>query len=188
MCIIFAPRDTLDTHTNKTRTTSVIYSQKTTDYSKKLYQKSAHHNVFFNTEKWDLYPYASPEGAGRMPLIGGDDLWLRNGTLGATMRLKAMSQVPQEITRHPNYTKQSKNKLEPESNNLDPYNYPPISKCAAIFTPTCDVRGRKEMWRARFCPNANTTSPNTTHKTKIHVYTSTDSRRSLHTYHGEKEV
>ena len=68
-CIVFAPLDTPDTpgtHTKKTRTTSVIYSQHTTDYSKILYHKSTHHDVFFSIEIRDINPCASPEGAKRL--------------------------------------------------------------------------------------------------------------------------
>ena len=95
---------------------------------------------------------------------------LRNGTLGAAMRLKALIQAPQEITRHPNSTKQSGNKPKLESSNPDPYNHPLIRKYVAAFPPAGDVRGRRGTRRALICMNANTASPNTTHKTCIEVF------------------
>ncbi len=81
-----------------------------------------YHEVFFNTERRDIHPYAShDEGAGRKPLRG--DYWrLQNGTLGAAMRLKALSQTPPKVTGHPKTSRQPKNKQKPEQNNQDPYN------------------------------------------------------------------
>jgi hypothetical protein len=90
LCILFAPRDYQDTHAEKTRTTSVIYPQRTTDYEKNEYHKYTYHGVFFNTERCDIYPYASPEGA-KLSMPRGVDRRLQNGTLGAVMRLKALS-------------------------------------------------------------------------------------------------
>jgi hypothetical protein len=52
--------------------------------------------VFLNTEKKDLHTYASLEGARRTP-PKGDEWLLRIGTLGAAMRLKALSQAPKDI-------------------------------------------------------------------------------------------
>ena len=72
LCIFFAPGDTPKTHTKKTRTISVIYSQQTTDYSKKVYHNFTHHNVFLNTEIRDICPYASFEGGKSLPPKGND--------------------------------------------------------------------------------------------------------------------
>jgi len=73
--------------------------------------------VFLNTDRRDLNPYASPEGAGRKPLRG-DEWRLQNGTLGAAMRLKTLSYAPKEITRHPMTTKQPKRNKKQKINNL----------------------------------------------------------------------
>ncbi len=89
MCIIFAPRDYPDTHAEKTRIISMIYSQRTTDYQKNEYQIYTHHGVFFNTKRRDIYPYASPEGA-KISVPKEVERRLKNGTLGAAMRLKAL--------------------------------------------------------------------------------------------------
>ena len=99
MCTFIAPRDIPDTHTNKTHITSVIYSHQATDCRKTIYQKPTHHNVFFNTEIRDVYPYGSPEGAKRLPRREND--WRqRKRTLGAAMRLHALRQAPPQITRN----------------------------------------------------------------------------------------
>ncbi len=112
LCILFAPRDTSDPSTKDTRKQIVIYLRQATEYSKENYLKTTHHNVFLNTEKRDLHPYASPEGARRTPLKGGE--WrLQNGALGAAIWLKALSQTPPEITRHPKTPLQLKNKHNP---------------------------------------------------------------------------
>ena len=68
MCILFAPRDTPYLPTKDTRRQIVIYLQQTTEYPNEKYHKLTHHDVFLNTEKRDLYPYASPDAAqgGRM--------------------------------------------------------------------------------------------------------------------------
>ena len=93
-----------------------------------------HHNVFFNTERIYMHPNASPEGAGRMP--PREDEWrFQNGTLGAAMRLKALSQAPPEITRHSKTSRQAKNKQNPKQNIHGPHNHP--HKCSGkAFLPS----------------------------------------------------
>jgi len=67
LCILFAPRDTPNTHTEKTRTTSVIsFTQKDPTKTGEN-KKYMHHKVFSNTQTWDHHPYASPEGPGTTP-------------------------------------------------------------------------------------------------------------------------
>jgi len=71
MCILFAPRDTPDTHTHEkdTHHRRDIFSTDRRLLNKTIHKIYASRSVF-NTEKRDLHPYASPEGAGRMPLRG----------------------------------------------------------------------------------------------------------------------
>ena len=85
-CTTFAPRDIPDTYANKTRITSVIHPQQATDCLKTINNKFTHHNVFFNTEIRDVYPYATLKGSKRLPPKGNDSRQ-RNDTLGAAIRL-----------------------------------------------------------------------------------------------------
>jgi hypothetical protein len=125
--IVCIPRHP-DTNTKKTRTISVIYSQQTNDYSKKVYHKPMHHNVFFNTEIRDIYPYASPEGGKRLP-PREDDSRQQKGTLGAAMRLHALSQALPKITGQPETPKQQKT-AENESKTTPT----PITPCPHVMS------------------------------------------------------
>ena len=165
----FAHRYMPDNHTKDTRTQSVVYLRQTTEYSNGNYPKTTHHNVFLNTEKRDLRPYTSPEGARRMPPRG--NVWrLQNGTLGAAMRLKALSQAPPEIIRHPNTSGQSKYKRKPEHNILDHHNQPHTRGNEVVSSPTCCVRGqlgepggrtgtRGPAWTSPLSPLTEITNP-----------------------------
>ncbi len=98
LVLLVAPRDMPDLPTKETRKQTVIYPRQTNKVSNEQSKKPTHHGVFFNTKNLDLNPYASPEGAGRTP-PRGDERRLLHGTLGAAMRLKALSQAPPEIAR-----------------------------------------------------------------------------------------
>jgi hypothetical protein len=143
LCIFFAPRDTLDLHTKKTRTTSAVYPRQTTDYSKKLYHKSTHHNVLFSTEIRDTNLYASPEGAKRLP-PRGDDWRQKKGTLGAAMRLKALSHAPPVITRQPKNPRQHKIKRKAKQTNPHPNNTMPTCYVTVNSPHSGAVRGKLE--------------------------------------------
>jgi hypothetical protein len=143
LCNFYAPRDTPNLPTKETCKHSVIYPRQTNVYSNEQYKKPTHHDVFLNTEKRDSYhPYASPEGVGRTPPRG--DKWrMQNGTLSAAMRLKALSQAPPEITRHPMTTKQPKRYQNPKISNPEPPNHPPIRNSGLAPSTTCNIREKQ---------------------------------------------
>ena len=89
LCSFFALRDT----PNLTRMTSVIYSP-TEDQKETTKNKNNHHKpVFFNTNKRDSYPYASPEKLGTTP-FGKYQRRSTVGPIGAAMRLTALRLPP----------------------------------------------------------------------------------------------
>jgi len=71
MCILFAIRDYQGIPTEQTHISKVFYPRRTTNHLKNKYPKPTHHGVFFNIERRDSHPYASPEGVGRTPPRGG---------------------------------------------------------------------------------------------------------------------
>ena len=151
-----------------------------------------YHDVFFNTTRRDTYLHASPERTGLSPTRGV--YWgLQNGTPGSAMQLKALSQAPAKITRHPKTTRQLENKQKPKPNNPNPCNHPFTRNCEVAFLPTSDIRGRRGgIWRARhstrICPIPTPPSPNTIHKTAPQVPSPTDTRRPILKSYGEREA
>ena len=71
----------------------------------------------------------------------GNDWRMQNGTLGAAMRLKALSQAPSEITRHPNTPRQLKYK-KTELNIFDHHNHPHTRDSEVVSPPIGCVRGK----------------------------------------------
>ena len=135
MCILFAPRDTPDLSTKDKRKQSITYLRRTTEYSNRRYLTHTHRDVLLNTKKRDLHPYASPEGARHTPLKGNK--WrLLNGTLGAAMRLKTLSQAHPKTTRHPKISRQTRNYQNPEKNIPCLHNHPHTCCSDATFPST----------------------------------------------------
>ncbi len=102
LCTLFAPRVTPDTHTETTRITSVIYINQKDPIVTDVNNKYLHHRVTTNTQTWDSYPCASPEGPGTTPSVGLCR-WINTRPPGAAMRLTALRQPeesPKPMTRN----------------------------------------------------------------------------------------
>ena len=108
LCSFFAPQETLDLITKKTRIVSVIYSL-TEDQAE---TKKKHNTVFFNTKLWDSHPFASPEGSGTIP-SKTCERWSNTEPLGAAMRLTALRPSPTYVSRQPKHFWQMKSKSKP---------------------------------------------------------------------------
>jgi hypothetical protein len=131
--------------------------------SKTKTKENMPHDGLISAKTQDIYPYASPEGDIRTPPRGGE--WrMQNGTLGAAMRLKALSHAPPEITEHPKYINQKRTEQKPEQ--TDPLSYNPLPKCNGTAPPphTGVVREKLEgpqraLRTSRTCLNPATSSP-----------------------------
>jgi len=93
---------------------------------------------------------------------------MQNGTLGAAMRLKALSQAPPEITRHMT-TKQPKRYQYPKIYNPETPNHPHIRNSGLAPSTTGNIRGKRGgVRRAQLCAGTCMNPPsihNTTYTT-----------------------
>jgi len=127
-----------------------------------------------------------------MPPRGGD-LWLQKGTLGAAMRLEALSRATPEMTRHPKTSRQPKNKQNPKQIDPNPHNPMPACNGASTSPHTSAIRGKLEgPWRA-FCStwtclNPIPPTPYITHETNTHAPIPTETGRPIQKHYSKREV
>jgi hypothetical protein len=117
-CNLFAPRDTPDLHTKRTRNTSVIYSTKEEQAKKENKEKQVSQPCILKYTQRDPPPYASPEGPGTHP-SAKCQRWSAARPLGAAMRLTA-SRQPYDISRQKN-CKPPKTILDHDNGSFTPH-------------------------------------------------------------------
>ena len=133
--------------------------------------------MFYNTERRDTRPYASPMGNGLGQPRGGK--WrLQNGTPNAAMRLKALSQAPLDNTRHPKSPRQmtTTQKKKPDDTQ-NPCTHKLPRDCVDVFPSTRNVRGgRRGIYTVRTCLNPTPLSSSMAHGSASQTPTPTDTR------------